>query len=326
MARDDASSRRAAGSRASRLPPACGTAPAQAGIGLRFAHHREVHERRPRAAWLEVHSENYMSGGAALECLEALRRDYPLSLHGVGMSLGSADALDRAHLARLARLVERVEPALVSEHLAWSIADHTYLADLLPLPLTEEALDVMCRHVDELQGALGRRVLIENPSTYLRFAHSTIPEWEFLGALAARTGCGLLCDVNNIWVSACNHGWSARRYVAALPAHAVGEIHLAGHAMRALPDGRTLRIDDHGSRVSADVWALYAFALERFGARPTLIEWDTNLPALDVLLGEAALAQAALDAAEGAGRAGAAAAGASAPRAHDEENADALAG
>ncbi|MDE2612578.1 MAG: DUF692 domain-containing protein [Burkholderiales bacterium] len=296
MARGDAASRRATGSRdrASRLPPACGTAPAQAGIGLRFAHHREVQQRRPRIAWLEVHSENYMSGGAALECLEALRRDYPVSLHGVGMSLGSADALDGAHLARLARLVERVEPALVSEHLAWSVVDHTYLADLLPLPLTEEALAVMCRHVDELQSALGRRILIENPSTYLRFAHSTIPEWEFLAVLAARTGCGLLCDINNIWVSACNHGFDAARYLNALPAQAIGEFHLAGHATRVLAGGRMLRIDDHGSRVSADVWALYAFALERVGPRPTLIEWDTQLPALDVLLGEAATAQAAI--------------------------------
>jgi hypothetical protein len=278
-----------------RLPGAGSPIPSQAGIGLRFRHHREVLERAPAMPWLEVHSENYMSGGAALACLDAVRRDCPVSLHGVGLSLGSADGLDQVHLARVRDLVLRVEPGLVSEHVAWSIVDGTYLADLLPLPLTEEALDVVCRHVDEAQAALRRRILIENPSTYLRFSHSTIPEWEFIAAIASRTGCGILCDVNNIYVSACNHGFDAERYLAALPAAAIGEFHLAGHAVREFPGGRMLRIDDHGSRVCEAVWALYANALERFGPRPTLIEWDTNVPALDVLLNEAATAQAAID-------------------------------
>jgi hypothetical protein len=175
----------------------------------------------------------------------------------------------------------------VSEHIAWSVVNGTYLADLLPLPMTEEALDVVCRHVDQTQNCLKRRILVENPSSYLTFAHSTIPEWEFIVAVAARTGCGILCDVNNIYVSAHNHGWDASTYLAALPAAAIGEIHLAGHSVRPLADGSTVRIDDHGSRVIDDVWALYGQALDRFGPVPTLIEWDTNVPPLDVLLGEA---------------------------------------
>lgn len=278
-----------------RLPGIGSPIPDDAGIGLRFQHHREVLDTRPRVPWLEVHSENYMGGGAAFACLDALRHDYPVSLHGVGLSLGSADALDRAHVARVRDLVAQIEPGLVSEHLAWSIVDDTYLADLLPLPLTEEALDVVCGHVDEVQAALQRSILIENPSSYLRFAHSTIPEWEFMAAVASRTGCGILCDVNNLYVSACNHGFDADRYLAALPKAAIGEFHLAGHATRELPGDRTLRIDDHGSRVCEAVWALYGQALERFGPRPTLIEWDTGVPALEVLLDEAATAQEAID-------------------------------
>jgi uncharacterized protein len=273
--------------------------PAKAGIGLRFQHHRAVLETRPGVAWLEVHTENYMGGGPSVAWLEAIRAHYPLSLHGVGLSLGSADGLDAAHLGRVACAVERFEPALVSEHLSWSAIGGRYLADLLPLPLTEEALAVVCRHVDQTQSRLRRRMLVENPSSYLRYRHSTIPEWEFLGAVVERTGCGILCDINNIYVSACNHGWDAWAYVAALPADAVGEIHLAGHTVRALEGGQVLRIDDHGSRVSAAVWQLYAAALARFGPVPTLIEWDTAVPELDVLLDEAAQAGRLLDRAHG---------------------------
>ena len=184
-------------------------------------------------------------------------------------------------------MIDRVKPGLVSEHLSWSIAGGAYLSDLLPLPMTEEALEVTCRNVDQVQTCLKRRILVENPSTYLRFLHSTIPEWDFLAAVADRTGCGILCDVNNIYVSACNHGWQASAYLAALPPAAVGEIHLAGHVVRQLDGGRRLRIDDHGSRVSPPVWALYSEALARFGPLPTLIEWDTDIPPLEVLLGEA---------------------------------------
>lgn len=265
--------------------------PAMAGVGLRFPHHQVFLDQRPAVGWLEVHAENYMGGGQPPQVLQRLRQDYPVSLHGVGLSLGSAEGLDLAHLQRLAQLVERIEPALVSEHLSWSRAGQTYLADLLPLPMTEEALDLVCRHVDQVQERLGRAILVENPSSYLQFAHSTIPEWEFLACVAARTGCGILCDVNNIYVSACNHGWDASAYLRALPPAAIGEIHLAGHAVTQLVSGAELRIDDHGSRVAPAVWALYEEALARFGARPTLIEWDTDIPPLPVLLAEAAKAE-----------------------------------
>lgn len=271
-----------------------GRVPAKAGIGLRFRHHQPVAEARPAVAWFEVHAENYMGGGIVPRYMDAIRRNYPISLHGVGLSLGSADGLDTAHLGRLRDVVDRVEPGLISEHLSWSVSGGTYLADLLPLPLTEEALTIVCHHVDQVQAQLRRRILIENPSTYLRFRHSTIPEWEFLAQVAQRTGCGILCDVNNIYVSACNHGWDARTYLAALPPAAIGEIHLAGHSIREFAQGRTLRIDDHGSRVAPAVWALYREALARFGPIPTLIEWDTHVPALEVLMEEAAVAEAML--------------------------------
>ena len=261
--------------------------PAKAGIGLRFQHHQAVLDVDPDVAWMEVHTENYMGGGTPLRYLDAIRRDYPISLHGVGLSLGSAEGLDPAHLERIRQVAERIDPGQMSEHIAWSIADGTYLADLLPLPMTEESLAVVCRHVDQVQSVMKRRILVENPSTYLRFRHSTIPEWEFMTAVAERTGCGILCDVNNIYVSAHNHGWDASTYLAALPPAAIGEIHLAGHSVRPLGDGTTLRIDDHGSRVIAEVWALYREALACFGPVPTLIEWDPDVPPLDVLLGEA---------------------------------------
>ena len=272
-----------------------GPLPREAGIGLRFPHHQAVLDERPRVAWLEVHTENYLGGGTTLAYLQAIRRDYPIALHGVGLSLGSAEGLDLGLLDRVRQTVERIAPALVSEHLSWSTAEGRYLADLLPLPMTEEALGVVCRHIDQTQTVLRRRILVENPSSYLRWRHSTIPEWEFLAAVARRTGCGILCDVNNIYVSTCNHGWDPSIYLAALPPAAIGEIHLAGHSVRQLAGGRMLRIDDHGSRVIPEVWELYAEALERFGPVPTLIEWDSNLPALAVLVDEAARAATALD-------------------------------
>jgi uncharacterized protein (UPF0276 family) len=261
--------------------------PAKAGIGLRFQHHQAVLECPPDIAFMEVHTENYMGGGAAIRCLEAVRHNYPVSLHGVGLSLGSAEGLDPVHLQRIKQVAERIEPALMSEHIAWSVSGGTYLADLLPLPMTEEALDIVCRHVDQMQNTLRRIILVENPSTYMQFRHSTIPEWEFMAAVAARTGCGILCDINNIFVSANNHGWDASTYVAALPIEAIGEIHLAGHSVCQLADGGNLRIDDHGSCVADDVWSLYADALRRFGPIPTLIEWDNNIPPLEVLLAQA---------------------------------------
>ena len=272
--------------------------PAQAGIGLRFQHHQAVLETRPDVAWLEVHTENYMGGGDSLRYLSAIRQDHPVSLHGVGLSLGSAEGLDRAHLERIRQVAERIEPGLMSEHLAWSVVGGNYLADLLPLPLTEEVLAIVCRHVDQTQNYLKRRIFVENPSTYLQFGHSTIPEWEFIAAVADRTGCGILCDVNNIFVSSQNHGWDATTYIAALPPDAIGEIHLGGHSVRSMPDGGMLRIDDHGSRIIDEVWMLYETALKRFGPVPTLIEWDNDVPALRVLLEEAARAQRLLVAAK----------------------------
>lgn len=260
--------------------------PARAGIGLRFQHHQAFLDSAPDVAWLEVHTENYMGGGAAIATLERIRQRYPISLHGVGLSLGSAGELDRAHLTRIWEVKKRIEPGLISEHLSWSAGPSAHLPDLLPLPLTEEALDVMCAHVDEAQDFLGHQLLVENPSTYIQFAHSTIPEWEFLRTLVARTGCGLLCDVNNIYVSCCNHGWDAITYLDGLPADAVAEIHLAGHSIRYF-EGRSLRVDDHGSAVSEDVWCLLEEALSRFGPVPVLIEWDNDIPSLDMVLSQA---------------------------------------
>jgi uncharacterized protein len=269
--------------------------PATAGVGLRFRHHEEVLQSRPAVAWFEVHIENYLGGGSAPKYLDAIRRDYPVSLHGTGLSLGSAEGLDRGHLARVRAAVERFEPGLVSEHLSWSIAGGAYLADLLPLPMTEEALNVVCRNVADVQDLLKRPILVENPSSYLQFRHSTIPEWEFLALVARRTGCAILCDVNNIYVSSRNHGWQPSAYLAALPPAAIGEIHLAGHSVRQIDATRTIRIDDHGSRVAPEVWSLYAEALARFGPVPTLIEWDTGVPPMAVLLEEAAHAAALID-------------------------------
>jgi uncharacterized protein len=270
------------------------TIPALPGIGLRFPHHNAVIAQRPRVAWFEVHSENYLGGGAAIRDLETIRRDYPVSLHGVGMSLGGADGLDAAHLGRIVRLAERIEPGLVSEHLSWSVSEGHYLGDLLPLPLTEEALDVVCSNVGWFQEAVRRRILLENPSNYLRYRHSTIPETEFLNTVAQRTGCGLLCDVNNIFVNAANHGCDPQAYLDALSAADVEELHLAGHAAKSLSDGAIILIDDHGSQVDAAVWGLFGKAVQRFGPLPTLIEWDTNIPPLRALIEQANRAAAVL--------------------------------
>lgn len=275
--------------------------PARAGIGLKAQHFAEILERHPAdIGWLEVHSENYFGpGGPALSWLDALRAHYPVSLHGVGMSLGSSGPLDDRHLTRLTDLDRRIEPGAVSEHLSWSIAGGDYLNDLIPLPYTEEALDTFCLHVDEMQDALARRVLIENPSAYMRFNHSTIAEPDFLNAVTRRTGCGILLDVNNVYVSAHNLGFDPHAYIDAIPGHLVEEIHLGGHfdAQVMGSDGpEILKIDDHGSCVSDAVWALYAQAIARFGPKPTLIEWDSDVPELDVLLSEAAQANAILNA------------------------------
>ena len=266
--------------------------PVAAGIGLRAPHVAQIRAEQPPIGWLEVHSENYfLDGGSALAALDAIRCNYALSLHGVGLSLGSADPIDKNHLANLRRLADRVEPAAVSEHLCWGRIDGRHLNDLLPLPFTEEALDLVCERVDMVQGVLERPILLENISSYVRFGCDAMAEWEFVAAVASRTGCKLLFDVNNVYVNAANHGFDPRRYLAAIPADAVAEIHLAGFDA----SGACL-IDSHGARVAPPVWTLYREAIERFGPRPTLIEWDTDIPALAVLLDEADKAQRILEA------------------------------
>lgn len=262
-----------------------------AGIGWRAPHHGAVLERRPALGFLEVHAENHMGGGRRAAVLEQARRDYPISIHGVGLSLGSVEPVDGVHLHGFAQLVDATDPLLVSEHVAWCREDGVYLNDLLPLPYTEEALDVLVRNIDRVQGRLKRPILMENPSTYLAFMHSTIPEGEFLAEMARRSGCGLLLDVNNLYVNQRNHDHPARAAMEALDPATVGEIHVAGHHVAALGDAELL-IDDHGSAVSDAVWALYRDAVARFPEAKTLVEWDSRIPALDVLLNEAARADA----------------------------------
>lgn len=240
--------------------------------------------------WLEAHSENYMGGGVPIRYLDQIRQHYPISLHGVGLSLGTDGPLDQGHLARLKTLIDRIEPGLVSEHLSWSVADGIYLDDLLPLPYTEETMQLVCQHIDETQDFLGRRLLIENPSSYLRFKDSVIPEWDFIAEIARRTGCGILLDVNNVFVSASNFRFDPLTYIAAIPVDAVAEIHLAGHTVNQIGEA-TIRIDDHGSRVCDAVWKLYRTTVKRFGVLPVLIEWDTQVPALEVLVSEAKKAE-----------------------------------
>jgi len=248
--------------------------------------------------WVEVHSENFLcAGGPRLAMLDAIAARYPLSCHGVGLSLGSAEGLDPAHLARLRKLFDRVKPVALSEHLSWSVSGGIYLNDLLPLPYTDETLAVVCRNVAAAQEAFGRQILVENPSVYISFPGSTMSEAAFLARLTERTGCGLLLDVNNVYVSAENNALDATDYLASVPAAAVGEIHLAGHSISDDGEGRLL-IDTHSTRVCDEVWRLYAGVIARIGPRPTLIEWDLDIPALDVLLSEAATAQSILDATE----------------------------
>jgi len=257
--------------------------PVRAGIGLRAPHHHEILAAAPAVGWLEAHSENYFAdGGPAIAALERARERYPVSLHGVGLSLGSTDLLDVEHLRKLKALIARVEPGLVSEHLSWSSVNGRFLNDLLPLPYTEEALRHVCARVCEVQEHLNRQILVENISSYYLFAHSTIPEWEFVAAVAQRTGCGLLLDVNNIFVSATNHQFDPSRYLQAIPVRAVGEIHLAGHESNG-----ELLVDTHSRPVCDAVWALYRHAIRRIGEVPTLIEWDNDLPELSVLVAEA---------------------------------------
>ena len=262
--------------------------PASAGIGLRSAHHDEFLATRPRVPWVEVHSENFFAdGGRQLQVLDAVRRDHDVSLHGVGLSLGGVDPLDADHLRRLKRLVQRADPVRVSEHACWGSAGGLYLNDLLPLPHTELALRHTVSRVAQVQEFLGRQILIENVSSYLEFEGAEMTEWDFLVQLALRSGCGILLDVNNIHVSAVNHGFPALDYLRAVPPSLVGEMHLAGHSQAG-----DLLIDTHSAPVDEAVWVLYRHALRLTGPVPTLIEWDAELPTLDRLLAEAARADA----------------------------------
>jgi uncharacterized protein (UPF0276 family) len=265
-------------------------ATALAGIGLREPHMTTFLAEPQPVGWVEVHSENYLcSGGPRRAAIEEVRTRYPISCHGVGLSLGSADGLDQAHLTRLKRLFDRLDPMLTSEHLAWSVSGDHYWADLLPLPYSKEALDVVCRNVAVAQEAFGRQLLIENPTPYIAFDESEMPEAAFLAALVGRTGCGLLLDLNNLFVNCRNHRIAPGDYLDWLPGDAIGEYHLAGHSPLTI-DGDTVLIDDHGAPVSPAVWDLYEEALDRFGVRPVLVEWDLHLPALSTLIAEATAA------------------------------------
>jgi uncharacterized protein len=268
--------------------------PTSVGVSFKPEHFDAIRSTAPGVGFFEVHAENYMgAGGLPHAQLGRLRRDYALSLHGVGLSIGGADDLSADHLARLKALCDRYQPDSFSEHLAWSSHGGDYLNDLLPLPYTEETLAQVCHHVARVQDVLGRRMLLENPSTYVLFDQSTIPETDFLAEVVRRTGCGLLLDVNNVFVSATNHQTDAMAYLATFPLQAVGEIHLGGHGEEELPSGPLL-IDAHGSPVADPVWALYAAVLDRTGPIPTLIEWDNDVPSWPVLLAEATRAQSIL--------------------------------
>ena len=268
--------------------------PACAGLGFKPQHFADI-LTDDFSGFIEVHAENYMgAGGPPHAMLGKLRRDHALSIHGVGLSIGGASALDREHLQRLRTLCDRYEPESFSEHLAWSSHGEAFLNDLLPLPYTAETLARVCEHVDETQGALGRKLLLENPATYITFTESDIAETEFLSEISRRTGCGLLLDVNNVFVSATNHGFSAESYLAAFPLQTVGEIHLGGHDAQEDDAGAPLLIDAHGAEVADPVWALYADVVARLGPTPTLVEWDNDVPAWGALRAEADRADAIL--------------------------------
>lgn len=271
--------------------------PACAGIGLKPQHFDAVRQQESSAPiWYEVHPENYlMTGGPMHHYLQQVRENFPLSFHSVGMSLGSGDGVPEAHVRRLKTLIDRYQPALVSDHLSWSRWAQFALNDLLPMPYTEEALRVMVRNVDRVQSLLGRPIAIENPSSYLLPDVADMQEWEFLVELAWRSGATLLLDVNNVYVSACNHGWSAEDYIRNIPPQLVSEMHLAGHKVERLAD-REILIDDHGSAIADPVWELYALTLQQVGAVPTLIEWDTDVPEYTVLTEEARRINACLQA------------------------------
>jgi hypothetical protein len=276
-------------------PPSMPVSGVCAGTGLKHEHAEDIFHGVTRVDFFEIHAENYMgAGGPPHHLLRRICRDYPLSIHGVGLSIGGADSLDRDHLQRLRKLIGLYEPSMFSEHLAWSTHDGVFMNDLLPLPYNAETLAHIADHIDEIQQTLGRRILLENPSTYVRFESSDIDEVEFLRMLARRTGCGLLLDVNNVYVSAVNHGFDAVSYIDSFPVEYVDEIHLGGFAEDSDADGNRLLIDVHGSETAEAVWALYRRVLSRAGPVPTLIEWDNDVPSFSIVAGEVERAQMAL--------------------------------
>lgn len=277
------------------VPIALPGLPMRSGVGLKPEHYRTILDTQPDLGFFEVHAENYMgAGGPPHRYLNAIREVYPLSLHGVGLSIGGSRPLDREHLGRLKVLVERYEPAQFSEHLAWSTHDGGFLNDLLPLPYTSQTLARVCDHVDEVQHFLGHQMLLENPSTYVAFAESTFEETDFIREIACRTGCGLLLDVNNVFVASTNQLWHPVDYVQRFPLQHVREIHLGGFAPEADEMGRPLLIDTHDRPVDAEVWDLYRHVIGLTGPLPTLIEWDTKLPTWPDLLAEAQRAERVL--------------------------------
>ncbi|SOC45812.1 hypothetical protein SAMN05892877_11839 [Rhizobium subbaraonis] len=284
----------AAGHRALRFPRHC--IGGMAGTSFKHEHLPAILEEGVRRGFFEVHAENYMGeGGPPHRALTRIRQDYPVSIHGVCMSIGGPQPLDKQHLARFKTLIERYEPALVSEHLAWSTHETTYFNDLLPLPYNAATMQHVADHIDEVQETIGRQILLENPSSYLTFTESTMTETAFIRELARRTGCGLLLDVNNVFVSATNLGTSALGYLADYPLEFVREIHLAGHAVQSDENGEPLLIDSHDGPVCDAVWALYETVLARTGPIATLVEWDSAIPDWPTLTQEAAAAQAILD-------------------------------
>ncbi len=267
------------------------TLPSRPGVGYKQQHFDAIRQHPGQVAWIEIHAENYMGdGGRPIAQLHALRHQIPVSCHGVGLSIGGEEQLDADHLNRLKRLVGWLDPASFSEHLAWSTHDGIYFNDLLPLPYTKRTLGRVCDHIDQVQEALDRTMLLENPSNYLEFEESEFGEIEFIYDVSRRTGCGLLLDVNNVHVSSVNRGWDAKEYIDSFPLHRVGEIHLGGHVVEHDADGNPLLIDNHATKVVDPVWDLYGYTIGQSGPLPTLIEWDNDVPTWSVLASEAAKA------------------------------------
>lgn len=266
--------------------------PSKVGLALKADHYQTVLESLPKVGWFEIHSENFFAdGGANLKLLEEVRSHYPMSFHGVGLSLGSADGLDSTHVEKLVRLVNRFEPGLVSEHVSWSNVDGQTMNDLLPIPYTQEAVEIISKNISTIQDTLKRQILVENPSTYLAFKHSEITEAEFMAQVAKQSGCGILLDINNLYVSEHNHGTDIDAYFESLPQDAIGEMHLAGHSECHTKNSQKILIDDHGSHVIEPVWQRYQQAIATIGSTPTLIEWDTNIPSFEALYAEGQKAQ-----------------------------------